>query len=360
MRIAMLHSTFAVRGGAEKYVEDITAGLRSRGHEVRVFSRDGEEPRLSARLGDRLPGPLRKAFVHLGDLFDPTGPAVGDLRAFRPDVVHVHNWQELGALPVARIAGEFPAVHTVHDHAILDPNNALGTVGRSAALDTVLRLRSAWIRRRFRRLTLLFAAARTRDVIRSDPRDRILPPAVASPWHRLEWPPGQRDVFLFLGALSPHKGLDLLLDAWDPELGTLLVAGDGPLRDLVTRTARDEPSVRYLGYLDESGKRAAFATAGWLVFPSRRAETFGLAPAEALMAGRPVIAAARVRPPTAADSSLLLFHDPSELPKLLARAASMPAGEYARMAASAAADGSRLDWDDHLDALLEIYAEAAP
>jgi glycosyltransferase involved in cell wall biosynthesis len=360
MRIAMVHSTFAVRGGAERYAEDVAAGLTARGHEVRVFSRDGTtvRPRISARIGERLPGPVRKAVTHLGDLVDPTGLSPRDLRDFAPDVVHVHNWQELGVLPLARIARVYPTVHTVHDHAIRDPNNALGNLGRSAALDLLLRVRSAWIRRRLRRITLLFAAERTRTAVGAGANGRILPLAARTGWHRLQWPPGRRDVFLFVGALSPHKGLDLLLDAWRPALGTLLVAGAGPLRADVERAGLTDPSVRFLGYLDEDAKRAAFARAGWLVFPSRRAETFGLVCAEALMAGRPVIAAARVRPPAAAGSSLLLFDDPAELPAVLARAAAMPAGEYRAMAASAADDGRRLDWDDHLDALLEAYAAA--
>ena len=358
MRIAMVHSTFAVRGGAERYIEDFAAGLTALGHQVRIFSRDTApgRPRITARLGDGMPGPLRKAVVHLGDLIDPTGLGPRTLRDFTPDVVHVHNWQGLGVIPPARIANLYPTVHTVHDHAILDPNNALGNLGRSRMLDMLLRARAVWIRREFRRMTLLFAAVRTRDAVGAGANGRVLPLAVAG--HRRDWPPGQRDVFLFLGALSTHKGLDVLLAAWDPAMGTLLIAGDGPMRADVERAAAADPSVCFLGYLDEAWKQAAFTRAGWLVFPSRRAETFGLACAEALMAGRPVIAAAPVRPPTAADSSLLIYHDPAELPKLLARAARMPLDEYTSMAASAAADGRGLDWDEHLAALLEIYAAA--
>jgi glycosyltransferase involved in cell wall biosynthesis len=348
MRIAMVHSTFAVRGGAEHYLEDITAGLTARGHRVELFSRDGHRPRISGRR-----------LLHLGDLIDPTGPALRGLPGFAPDVVHVHNWQGLGVLPLARIARRFPTVHTVHDHAVLDPNNALGNLGRSAALDLLLGLRRRWITRHLRRMTLLFAAEHTRRRIRADPRDRVLPPGLDPRWLRLEWPAGPRDTFLFLGALSPHKGLDLLLDAWSPEMGTLLVAGDGPLRETVEERAAADPSVRYLGYLDEAGKRAAFERCGWFVFPSRGAETYGLAAAEALAAGRPVIAAVRVRPPAASDPSLLLFRKPGELAVVLRRAAGLDPAEHARKAASAARDGSRLDRERHLDELVGIYASAA-
>jgi glycosyltransferase involved in cell wall biosynthesis len=372
MRIAMIHSSFGVRGGAEQYVRDITLSLMARGHDVRVFCRTSEHDvvgahligkRVTARLGERLPRPIRKGLVHLGDLVDPTGLQPRDLTSFAPDVVHVHNWQEVGAWPVGRIARTYPTCHTVHDHAISDPNNALGNLGRSAILDGVLRVRSAWILRRFRRMRLIFSAERTRNVVlgraSGRPASLVLPLAVPVPWHRLEWPQGDQNAFLFIGALSPHKGLDMLLDVWrsvEPRTGgTLMVAGDGPLRADVERLAADMPSVRYLGYLDEEGKRAAFSAAGWLIFPSQGAETFGLVCAEALMAGRPVIAAARSRPPVATDLSTIVFKDRDELARSLIQAAGMPSDEYLRRTASAAEDGRKLDWDDHVDALVAIY-----
>jgi glycosyltransferase involved in cell wall biosynthesis len=374
MRIAMVHASFGVRGGAEQYIRDIARSLATRGHEVRIFctgSANGDPDdtdigdRLSARLGARLPGPVRKGLVHLGDLVDPTGLRPRDLRAFAPDVVHVHNWQQLGAVPVERISKAYPTCHTVHDHAICDPNNALRNLGRSTLLDAALAVRAAWVVRRFRRVALLFSTERVRETVRRHARRAdtltsfVLPLAVSVPWHRLEWQPGGRGVFLFMGALSPHKGLDVLLTAWRSTHaatgGTLLIAGDGPLRAEVELLAATMPSVRYLGYLDHDGKRAALSAAGWLVFPSRSAETFGLVCAEALMAGRPIIAAANARPPMATDTSTLVFRDAGQLGRLLQRAATMPAHEYAGMAASAAADGRKLDWDDHIDALVGVY-----
>jgi glycosyltransferase involved in cell wall biosynthesis len=359
MRIALVHCTFAVIGGAERYVRDLARSLTERGHEVRIFT---AAPRLSARLCAHLPALARKALVHLGDLADPTGLRLRDVHRFAPDVVHVHNWQGLGILPVARLSRAYPTCHTVHDHAICDPNNALGTIGRSGVFDAFLSVRSAFIARRLRRTTLIFAAERTWDTVRRivpgirGHAVRILPLAVPGP--RRSWPAGRRDVFLFLGALSPHKGVHLLLDSWRSDYGTLLVGGDGPLRADVQRIAGATASVRFLGYVDGAVKRASLAAAGWLVFPSQSPETFSLVCAEALSAGRPIITARVARPPMAADTSLLTFQHPAELPAVLERAASMPEADYRRMAASAAADGGKLDWDGHVDALLHLYRTA--
>ncbi|WP_306215129.1 glycosyltransferase [Actinoplanes sp. RD1] len=344
MRIAMLHASFAVRGGAELYVEDLTRSLIARGHEVRIFTAD-DHPRLSARI-------KHKAAVHLGDLADPTGLTPADLRGF--DVVHVHNWQGLGVRTVARIARAYPTVHTVHDYAIVDPNNAMLSLGRSRILDALLRMRSAWILRQFHNVRLLYATERARATVMHGarrPESRLVPLAVDLDWNRRTWPPGDPATFLYLGALGVHKGVDLLLEAWDGP-GTLLVAGDGPLRAMAEQP---RPGVEYLGRLDEAGKRAAFERAGWLVFPSRHVETYGLVCAEALLAGRPIIAGSHAPPPMASDTSTLLYTGADGLREVLHRAAALPAGEYAALAGSAAADGRKLDWDDHVSAVVAAY-----
>jgi glycosyltransferase involved in cell wall biosynthesis len=383
MRIAMVHSSFAVRGGAERYVRDLSGSLAARGHEVRVFSRPSEHAapedqavrrRLSDRLGART-GPLRKVFTHLGDVADPTGLSVHDLAAFAPDVVHLHNWQGLGALPLSRLARVYPICHTVHDYAFADPNNALGNRGRSAALDALLRARSAWLAGRFRRMTLLWPAARTREIIErhvpaaSGLPGRVVPLAVplsrpaGGPAPR--WQRGHTGTFLFLGALSPHKGVGPMLDAWRavaataPPGATLMVAGDGALRDQLAAAARELPSIRPLGFAGAAEKEAALQAAGWLVFPSQWAENFPISCVEALRAGRPIIASTIAQPPMASAGALLTFDGTEELAQAFRRAMSMPPDEYDRMVASATADGRDLDWDAHVDAIVAAYRSAA-
>ncbi|GAA2634286.1 glycosyltransferase [Paractinoplanes durhamensis] len=370
MRIAMVHSSFAVRGGAERYVRDLTTGLLDRGHEVRVFSRPSEHEeaadqsvgrRVSERLGDRT-GPLRKVFTHLGDVADPTGLSMHDVAAFAPDVVHVHNWQGLGIRPVRKLAETWPTCHSVHDFAVADPNNALGNLGKAKALDAVLAARSAMLVRNLRDVTLLFPSERTRQTLlrhvpaAAELAQRVVLLSTPVPPARRALPPGDQRTFLFLGALSPHKGLADLLAAWTANpLGTLLVGGDGPMRDEVAALAGREPSVEFLGYLGEDGKRAALLRAGWFVFASQWPETYGLVCAEALIAGRPILASRIAEPVMASPGSYLLFDEPADLPARLAEAATMPAAVYRGMTASALADGARLDWDTHVDAIVDSY-----
>lgn len=369
----MVHSSFAIRGGAEQYVRDLSTALRERGHEVRVFSLPSPHslpddapvaPRLAARLGR--PGTRAgKVLTHLGDLFDPTGLTVGTLRAFAPDVVHVHNWQGLGALPVARLARTWSTCHTVHDYALCDPNNSLANHDRSAVADRLLGLRSAWLVQRMRGVSMLWPAARTRDIAqRHVPAAHrldgiVVPLAVPAAGAPVSWPAGDPTVFLFLGALSEHKGIDLLLDAWREIAGkanaTLLIGGDGPRRPAVEEAARHLPGLHYLGFLDAAGKEAAMGRAGWLVFPSQWAENFPIACVEALRAGRPIVTSSVARPPMASETSVRVFDTAADLAALLRHAAGMSRSEYAPIAASAAADGRELNWDRHVDAVVDAY-----
>jgi glycosyltransferase involved in cell wall biosynthesis len=93
-------------------------------------------------------------------------------------------------------------------------------------------------------------------------------------------PPVEPPEVLYVGRLSPEKNVDTLIEA----LGdlNLVVAGDGPLRDLVPNA---------LGAVPHAEVGRLLERASVVVAPSER-EGFGLAAAEAMAFGRPVVAAA--------------------------------------------------------------------
>lgn len=98
-------------------------------------------------------------------------------------------------------------------------------------------------------------------------------------------------VLAVIGRLSEEKGVAVLLEALR-SLGegapTLLVAGDGPLREALEQSARGL-RVRFLGYLPDP--REAFAAADAVVIPSLT-EGLPLVALEALMLQRPLVATA--------------------------------------------------------------------
>jgi glycosyltransferase involved in cell wall biosynthesis len=101
------------------------------------------------------------------------------------------------------------------------------------------------------------------------------------------------DNFLFVGRLSPEKGIGLLLDAFGSvELAHrhLTIIGDGPLRGVVEAAAARHPNIRYLGPKDLKETYRYMSEAYYLISPSRWHEPFGRTIAEAFACGTPVIA----------------------------------------------------------------------
>jgi glycosyltransferase involved in cell wall biosynthesis len=112
------------------------------------------------------------------------------------------------------------------------------------------------------------------------------------------WPPGGLRL-LHLGRLEARKGPGVALDtlAVLRRAGvdaSLVVAGDGPLRDRLVQQARAsgiEDAVRFVGRVSDEDKWRLYDSAQVLLFASTL-EGFGLVVAEAQSRGVPVIAAA--------------------------------------------------------------------
>lgn len=116
-------------------------------------------------------------------------------------------------------------------------------------------------------------------------------PAVVPPL-----PPGPPSI-LFLGRLSPGKGVDVLLDAWTAARrrladATLVIAGEGDRRHVVAAAADPSRGVTYLGPVDRDAKEAAFRGASAVVMPADEPEPWGLSGLEGMAHGRPLIGTA--------------------------------------------------------------------
>ena len=123
------------------------------------------------------------------------------------------------------------------------------------------------------------------------PADRIVvkPNALADPGPPA--PPGEG--FLYAARLSPEKGLELLLEAWSrhPEgtLGTLRIAGDGPLRDRARAAADARSDVVFLGPQTAAGVRVARRESAVVLATSTWYDVLPTVILEALADGRPVL-----------------------------------------------------------------------
>jgi glycosyltransferase involved in cell wall biosynthesis len=96
----------------------------------------------------------------------------------------------------------------------------------------------------------------------------------------------QGDYYLLVSRLIPYKRIDLAVRAFT-ELGLpLWIAGSG--RDQASLEAIAGPNVRFLGYVPDGELGELLACCRAFIFPGL--EDFGIAPVQAMAAGRPVIA----------------------------------------------------------------------
>jgi glycosyltransferase involved in cell wall biosynthesis len=134
-----------------------------------------------------------------------------------------------------------------------------------------------------------------------------------------------RGYALFVGRLAAEKGVDVAIDAARVAGIELVVAGDGPLRGELERRAAAAaaagpvggPGVRFVGRVTDGELAELRAGAAVGLVPSRSGETFGLAAAEAMAGGLPVVAS-RI----------------GALPELVGDEGLVPAGDAAAMAAA--------------------------
>jgi glycosyltransferase involved in cell wall biosynthesis len=323
----MLAQSFApVVGGEERIVEDLSAELARRGHEVAVATlrqpAGAPPPRVDGvevhHLGsgiERLGGDPERNYAPPG----PDPVAVRDLRRvvdrFRPEVVHGHNWLVDSYLPLDRRRG--PAlVLSLHDYSLvcltkryfldgrLCPGPALGRclrhsldhygAAKGAAVAAAMRVSEPWVRRRVD--MMLPVSAAVRDFSRLPAGDGVrvvpnfigaLPPAPPEADAGLAALP-EEPFILYFGDVTEDKGAAVLLRAHaglDSPPPLVLIG-----RPLLER-GLDAPGVHALGRLPhdlavEAVRRSLFTAA-----PSILPESFGIVALEAGAAGKPAVVA---------------------------------------------------------------------
>jgi glycosyltransferase involved in cell wall biosynthesis len=146
---------------------------------------------------------------------------------------------------------------------------------------------------------------------------------------------------LVVSRLAPEKGVDVAIEACRLAGVPLVIAGDGPEREALAALARSDeghdggvarPVVRFVGHVEDVELAQLRAGAALALAPSRSAETFGLAAAEAMAAGLPVLASrVGALEELVEDAALVSPGDPQGLAAAIARlAGDSAAGERAR------------------------------
>jgi phosphatidyl-myo-inositol alpha-mannosyltransferase len=374
MRIALVSPySWTYPGGVTRHIEALAAQFRIEGHDVCVLSPFDPDDRLSLRLhrGARPEARERPDWlVPLGRTIGvesngavsnlaPTPTALTtlrkELRAFRPDVVHVHEPPAPTVGYDALDSTVAPLVGTFHcysengfSHGIA--NGAFGVRRKLQRLHVRIAVSeaAAWTGRRF-----------YGGDYRVIPNGVDVPAAVPP-----KAPADGRPLRLaFVGQAVERKGLPVLLRAFEALREhvpvELVLVGAGP--DDVAPLMLDHSGVHALGKVSDERKHAELAGADLLVAPSLGGESFGMVLTEGFAAGTPVVASdiAGYRDVVrdGHDGVLVERGDPTALAEALRDLALDPPrrGEMARHAAERA---RRYAWPTVAAEVLGAYEDA--
>jgi glycosyltransferase involved in cell wall biosynthesis len=296
-------------GGIPRLASALARGLARRGHEVTVCTTDVADAHSRVRANRDYEGVSVRMFRNLSNrlayryqFFTPVGLSRFLRRsASQFDIAHLHACHHLPGAVAAS------ALRRARVPYLLSPNG------------TALRIE----RRRFAKLLFDLTvgrrvvpdAARVLAVSRAEHRQlqsagiplsrvRLVPnpiderefaaarePRAFRAAHAL----GDNPVVLYLGTLTPRKGVDVLVRAFarlpDPSARLVVAGNDMGCGAAVAALAREiglgERFVR-VGLLRGAERLDALAAADVVVYPSRD-EVFGLVPVEALLCGTPVV-----------------------------------------------------------------------
>lgn len=308
-----MHNFHAAKGGAMEVLAHEGELLRAAGHDVEQFTLPpaGEMPLSAIRSG-------AKAVWNVEAARDATRW----IRTFRPDVVHAHTIFPLMSPSVFRSAHRngVPAVTTLHSYRY---SCVAGTCLRGGSICEACvgsRLKLPGIRNRCYHDSLGATTALTlglavhhavgtfdtavsrylaltefsRKLLVRDgfPADRVIvkPNSVPDPGYR-ESPTLSERRLVFAGRLIDIKGVRTLLDAWKrarPAM-KLIIAGDGELRPLVEAHAKADPSIEFVGWVDEGDVVDLMASAEAVLVPSEWYEGAPLVILRSLGVGTPVL-----------------------------------------------------------------------
>jgi glycosyltransferase involved in cell wall biosynthesis len=329
VKILFMNTFSTVHGGAERLLFDTSTELIARGHDVSmVIARDDRRSKNPEFWPSRinryyvpelvLPFTDRYTYTEMRrtDQYQDAKRYLQDiLNIESPDLIHVHNFpciEVLGDLEVGA-----PMVRTIHsyenqceNHLKRLPNGSICThplgdacrdlCGYEKSFKAVrVRAENSFMKKRFSRLLAISSYVKEVLITNGFPGEKI---SVLPNFTRLNYKPidvVEEDVVLYVGRLTPEKGLLELIDSLKlakTKTKLLIVGKDGALgqsdfQEKVMRRAADAGiDIEVEGWLVGDKLRLAYARAKVIAFSSVWPEPFGLVGIEAMSQGKPVVA----------------------------------------------------------------------
>lgn len=330
MKVLLVNKFHWMKGGSETYYFELGKLLEEHGHEVAYFSMENEKniktgnKEYFVKASDMNSKDVTKA---LSVIYSKENKKVMEkaLDEFKPDIVHINNFQRQLTASVIDAAKErnIPVVFTAHDvqaicPAILmmDPNRNIceacmggkyiNCIKKKCIKSSMLKSVLGAIEGSYYRNTKVY----------TNKIDFVLPPSEfymnklikdGIPKDKITYIHNFIDVdafdvkteddgyALYFGRLSREKGIINLINAFAKlEKGTLYIAGDGPEKAEVEEVIKEnklEKRVKLLGFLNKDEMKETVRKCKFVVVPSIWYENCPYSVIETLCTGKPVIGA---------------------------------------------------------------------
>jgi glycosyltransferase involved in cell wall biosynthesis len=307
MKVLIIHCCYRNKGGEDTVVEEEMALLKANGVEVELLLFDNSRHTML----NVLQMPFNIFYYRR---------TRKKLKAFRPDVVHIHNIHFSASPSViyaVKKAG-IPIVFTLHNFRLVCPSAVLFHSGKLFLNSLVQSFPSDAIRKgAYKNSKVLtfwlglsmklhlwlgtWKSASRYIVLSKHAQQIFLSSALKLRPEQLTIKPNftsvnypgmirHADYFLYVGRLSEEKGINVLLNAFAGSGMPLKIAGNGPLREKVIEYADRYPGIEYLGPLGSQDVCRLLSDCSALIFPSIWYEGMPLVIIEAFACGAPVIA----------------------------------------------------------------------
>lgn len=328
MNILLINKFHYPHGGADKYYLELGKLLESKGHNVAYFAM--EHPRNIftryqkyfvsqvdfSRLALNVDG--LRAVCRMFWSFEARKKLRLLIRDFRPDIAHIHNmYHHLSVSVLAELKKQgIPVVMTAHDYKIISPNYGLFSKGTIDECTKPHRYYRAFVSKSIKNSYIASALCvveayliRALQIYRKvvtcyvcpsefmkqklaeygiDKQALVTLPNFVDISTSIDFQSSAHPYFLYVGRLSPEKGVCVLLEAFRDVSYHLKVVGRGDVRLLSAYEGCH--NIEFLGYKDGEELERLRKDALALIVPSQSYENCPLTILETYAVARTVIA----------------------------------------------------------------------
>lgn len=330
MKILMVNKFHYLKGGSEKYYFELANLLKEKGHQVAFFSMQDEK---NVKTGEK------EYFVEKIDLNTGSKLKALDiiyskknkekmleaLKEFKPDIVHVNNFQRQLSESIIQAANEnkIPVVYTAHDVqaicpaiTMLDSNKEIcelckkgkyfNCAKKKCIKDSSLKSILGAIEGKYYRIKGVYNTKIKYIITPSEfYKQKLIEDGIKEnkiqaihnfiDIDQYNFQVEDEGYALYLGRLSKEKGILNLIEAFcNLKNEKLYIAGDGPEREKIEKIIEDkhlENNIKLLGYLNQDKVKEYLRKARFIVVPSIWYENCPYSILETQAIGKPVVGA---------------------------------------------------------------------